>query len=59
MFNHKNLSFKAAMRSLSDPAGNFPPSKEIQGVSFTEVKYEDVRNILRTCIYGMNLANRS
>ena len=44
MLNHKNLSFKAAMRSLSDPAGYFPASKEIQGVSFNEVIYEDVQN---------------
>jgi len=41
---------EAAMRSLSDPAGYFPASKEIQGVSFNEVKYEDVQNLLRTCI---------
>ena len=50
MFNHKNLSFKGAMRSLSDPAGYFPVSKEIQGVNFNEVIYEDVQNSLRTCI---------
>ena len=42
MLNHKNLSFKAAMRSLSDPAGYFPASKEIQGVSFNEVEYRGV-----------------
>ena len=49
MLNHKNLSFNATMRSPSDPAGNFSSSEEIQGVSFNEVKYEEIQNLFMTC----------
>ena len=54
MLNHKNLSFNATMSISSDPAGYLSPSEEIQGVSFNEVKYEEVQNFFMTCWYLMN-----
>ena len=53
MLNHKNLSFNATMSISSNPAGYLSPSEEIQGVSFNEVKYEEVQNFFMTCWYLM------